>query len=307
MPGAYTHITMATEAGERRSLQHVAGFPRTAVAACGRYDRFVELGSVSPDYPYLDLMSGSAKQWADTMHYDRTGDMIKAITRRVRQMEGEQQRKCLAWLLGYASHVTMDVTIHPVINLRVGPYEANKTQHRICEMNQDVHIFRTRMNLNVTLAEHFDQGLNQCTGSDGGLDADIRALWLEALAEVHPDLFRENRPDPDSWHRWFRRGVDGIAENNFLAAISRHVAPGLGLNYQQNVEPSYVENLAVPNGGAMHFDEIFEAAKANVQRIWLAVAKGALGQGDDFETVLGQWDLDTGQDAATKRFVFWDA
>ena len=57
----------------------------------------------------------------------------------------------------------------------------------------------------------------------------------------------------------------------------------------------------------MHFDDIFEQAKDNVQRIWLVVSNGALGINDEFEDVLGYWNLDTGLDAATNKFVFWDA
>ena len=41
------------------------------------YFRFCELGAVSPDY-YLDILHHDAAPWADRMHYERTGDMIKA-------------------------------------------------------------------------------------------------------------------------------------------------------------------------------------------------------------------------------------
>lgn len=309
MPGAYTHITMSNVAGERRSLRKIAGFPKDAIIACGQFDRYCELGSVSPDYPYLNLLSDDAKVWADTMHYERTGDVIKAGVRRVRQMHGDQQKKCLAWLLGYAAHVTMDVTIHPVINLRVGEYEANKTQHRICEMNQDVYIFHNRMNLKLGLAEHLDQGIGRCSNAAGAFDEDISALWAGILAEVHPDQFAGNRPEPADWHSWFKRAVDGIAESNFLSAISRHIAPNLGLAYPplDALDETFIEALEVPGGKRMHFDDIFEKAKDNVQRIWLVVSNGALGISDEFEDVLGYWNLDTGLDAATNKFVFWDA
>ena len=57
-------------------------------------------------------------------------------------MEGEEKRKRLAWLFGYAAHVTMDVTIHPIVELKVGPYAENKRAHRVCEMHQDEQMAR---------------------------------------------------------------------------------------------------------------------------------------------------------------------
>ena len=75
------------------------------------------------------------------MHYERTGDMVKAGIEFIRGLSGEEKRKALAWLFGYTAHVITDATIHPVVELKVGPYAENKTDHRICEMNQDAYIF----------------------------------------------------------------------------------------------------------------------------------------------------------------------
>ena len=38
----------------------------------------------------------------------------------------DAQQKGLAWLLGYCAHVATDVTIHPVVEMKVGPYDENK-------------------------------------------------------------------------------------------------------------------------------------------------------------------------------------
>jgi hypothetical protein len=146
MPGAYAHLTIANLLQNPVRLENIDGFPLQAIPTVLRYGKYIELGSVSPDYPYLALSDVNASVWADKMHYIQTGQMIHAGIKAIRLQPAEVQNKLLAWLLGYASHVIADVTIHPIIELKVGPYAQNKTAHRVCEMHQDVYIYR-RMNL----------------------------------------------------------------------------------------------------------------------------------------------------------------
>ncbi len=304
MPGAYTHITMANQASEPRALRGITAFSPSAIEACGRWLGFCELGAVSPDYPYLHVGSEASKRWADKMHYERTGDVIKTVVRRLRSMRGTAREKGLAWVLGYTAHVVMDVTMHPVVNLKVGPYEENKTAHRICEMNQDVHIFQS-LGLSVRLCEHLDTGIRRCVSATGGLDEDIRELWTEALTTVHPDDAASNPPDPDTWHKRFGQIVDSIESTGLFEPISRHVASGLGIFYpkETEIDVQYIKKLPTPAGPPIDFDALFARAKTNVHHIWTAVASGVEGD-DAFEIMLGDWNLDTGEDMSG-RLVFW--
>lgn len=78
------------------------------------------------------------------MHYDFTGKMITVGADLIRKMDrGTEKRICIAWLMGYAAHVVTDVSIHPIVKLKVGDYAENKTDHRICEMNQDAYIYES--------------------------------------------------------------------------------------------------------------------------------------------------------------------
>ena len=72
MPGSYAHITLVNQASEKRGPQKIIGFPREAVRCCWPTAEFLELGCISPDYPYLDVISGDLKKWADSMHYTHT-------------------------------------------------------------------------------------------------------------------------------------------------------------------------------------------------------------------------------------------
>ncbi len=306
MPGAYAHITLVNELREPQRLEKISGFPTEAISALLDHFKFCELGAVSPDYPYLALTDPSAAQWADAMHYERTGQMIHAGVRRLLDFEGEARRKGLAWLLGYTAHVATDVTIHPVVELKVGPYAENKKNHRICEMNQDAHIFQ-RLNLGeIGLSEHLDSGICACGKSPKKLDPDIRALWEAMLREVHGARFAKTPPVIDNWHGGFRLAVDEIAEEgNHLMPIARHVAVGQGLTYPavEGIDPQYIKNLRIP-GGHADYDEIFGRAIKNVAEIWALVAKGVFDGDRTYVARIGDWNLDTGKDA-NDQYVFW--
>jgi hypothetical protein len=306
MPGAYAHLTLVNLAREPARLEANPAFPLAAIAALGKYLKYLELGAVSPDYPYLAIGSGNAKQWADLMHYDRTGEVVHAAVGRIRTMGDSEKPKALAWLLGYAAHVVADVTIHPVVELKVGTYDENKGAHRTCEMHQDAWIFR-RLNLGgIGISEHLDSGVCACgsTTDPKRIDPVIEQLWSGALRDVHPWPTNASAPDLNLWHAGFRRVVDSI-EDLALLPIARHVAPGLGIGYPSfdKVETQYISALKTPEG-PMHYDAIFDRAIANVVAKWAAVARGALGIDKDYLTAIGNWNLDTGKDAGGK-FALW--
>lgn len=308
MPGAYTHMTLVNFASAPVRLDQVEGFPLGAKRALGRYLKYCELGVVSPDYPYLDLASSDSKGWADAMHFRTTDQVIKAAIARLITMNGAAKEKGLAWLLGYAAHVTMDVTLHPVINLKVGDYETHKREHRVCEMNQDVHIYQ-RLGLGSTrLSEHLDSGIASCRSEDGGLDPDIRDLWGHALATAYPAEFAAAAPQFDAWHRRFKFMVDKIAdEGQWLQALSRHVlGADLGVTYPapEDLDPQFIKGLETPAGRRMDFDDLFDMATDNVTRVWTWVARGVLDGDVSYLTEIGDWNLDTGKDRAG-RTVFW--
>ncbi len=307
MPGTFAHITLVKQMTGH--LDGIAGLPTGAKTAYLDYAKYCELGSVSPDYPYLALGDGDALQWADNMHYIRTGEMILSGTRALAAMgPGGTRDKCLAWLLGYAAHVAMDVTIHPIIQLKVGPYAQNKTDHRICEMHQDAYIY-LRLNLDeIGLAEPLRAGIAACgaPGDDGALDPDIAGLWRTMLAEVYPGTFAQAPPDIDSWHRGFVSVIDAIEEGQRLLPLARHLGVDSGLTYPavDNIDDQYISALETPET-PMDYDTIFDRAAANVGAVWSWVGRDVLNEdGNLVEDNIGDWNLDTGRDE-NGDLVFW--
>lgn len=55
MPGAFAHITAVNEASANNALMKL-NIPQEAKKALAQNKRYLELGCVSPDYPYLALM-----------------------------------------------------------------------------------------------------------------------------------------------------------------------------------------------------------------------------------------------------------
>lgn len=309
MPAAYAHITLVNILQESQRLERIPGFPTEAISALLLYAKFCELGAVSPDYPYLEIFNTRAKQWANKMHKTLAGYMIQNGAGLLQRMDGEPKRKGLAWLLGYASHVIADATIHPIIEIKVGDYENHKTPHRICEMHQDAYIFPRRMNLGpIGLSEFLDSGIAMCCDpkTPSRLDQDISILWKEMFRRVYPSGTSLNPPDPDKWHLWFKIGIDNIAEEgNRLLPIARHVAANAGLVYpaESEVEKDYIENLETPNG-RLNYEDLFGVAIENISRGWRDVAQVALGSDPSQLAWIGNWDLDTGRNEKGD-FVFW--
>ena len=309
MPGAYAHITLVNELRTPARLDRLPDFPDAAKRAVMRHFKFCELGAVSPDYPYLAVLSGDAAGWADRMHYERTGEMIAAGAREVAAMlPGVERDRALAWLLGYAAHVATDMTLHPVVELKVGPYADNRRAHRVCELHQDAYVFQ-RLNLGpVGLAEHLDAGIWACCDApdSGRLEPAVVHLWRRMLATAHPDAYRAAEPDPDGWHRAFRRVLDRVEEGACLIPAARHLAVDCGLTYPDpgEIDPQYIAALAVPGGGRLHYDAIFDQAVDMVGLLWSAIARSVFESGGVRLAALGDWNLDTGRDAAGD-YVMW--
>lgn len=306
MSGAYTHISIVNDA---RATAKDAGLRKSTLKAIGLHLHFVELGCVSPDYPYL-AFDRDQTVWADAMHYTSTAAFVRAAVKLVSTSEPEIQPKLIAWLLGVSAHIATDMTIHPVVERKVGPYQGNESAHRQCEMHQDAYIFPKVVGVGPTnLSEHMASGIGRCfdASDKGRLDADISSIWTTALNQTYPTLTAQTPAEPDSWHQGFKKVLLTLAKANQLLPFARHVGTGLGLTYpdQTKIDPQFIEDLSTPEG-KMHFDDIYQRALNNVLAVWKglddALSKGGSPELDSLE----DWNLDTGRSVSTGRLVFWE-
>lgn len=308
MAGAYAHLTLVNQARETARLES-AGLPDAAIAALLAHFKYCELGAVSPDYPYLCL-ENTQHPWADHMHYQHVGLTVTSGARAVLELTGDEREKAFVWLLGYAAHVVTDMSIHPIVELKVGPYAANKTAHRICEMHQDAYIFQ-RLDLGeIGVAEYLAQGIADCCAPEHAkaLDPTVTALWRKMLQTAHAQAFAQLAPDFNAWHHGFNVMVNKIAEEgNHLLPISRHVAVSLGLTYPslKTLDPQYLVNLKTPLG-RQSYDQVFDFALNNVLAMWKQLADFVFS--DITAPVISlasqEWDLDTGRNQENS-YVYW--
>lgn len=303
MPGAFAHMTMVLTA---KRLMKLGGLSSTAHRAISGLTKYAELGAVSPDYPYLSLFDGATDEWADMMHYERTGDIIREGARILQGFpDGVVKRRCLAWLMGYAAHVVTDVTIHPVVKLKVGDYQGHETEHRVCEMHQDAFIYETLNVGGITDTEHLKGGICSC-GTNDAIDPDVKALWMGMLEAVHPEVFARNPPDIDKWHRNFKRVVDKIAdEGGWLPGFVMRFIANQGFLYfpAEVVDDQFIKGLEVPGGSKMDYGDIFQNAAENVADAWLEISR-FVESGEDIAMVQN-WNLDTGVNLVSGDITFW--
>lgn len=317
MPGAYTHITIARLLTAGNSLRSPK-IPKEARRALLKYAEFCHMGAISPDYPYLRLIKGkkAAETWANSMHH-KYGTLTKENVLHIginylKKLVGDKQSKCLAWFLGYASHIVADVTCHPVTNLLVGDYEAdNQIAHRVSEMDQDVYIFKTMVKGDVRKSEHIKNVIGSCADSTNKkkIDPDIERMWRHMLSKTFPKIYEKFELDIHGWHRAVQVFLDDFAEE--LSIIpSRHIRGSFeerGIAYPrfEDIDRSkYIDNLKTPKG-MKTYDQIFNHAKRNVVKVWKLISQGIFLGDETYKEKIKVWNLDTGQEVKTPK-VMWE-
>lgn len=309
MAGCFTHIMVAKKLVEE-SRNFNSGQLLGLSRIMRKWSNYVMLGAVSPDMPYLAL----ASEWADKFHYVKTAEIIRRGIRGLfnKSFDDVADQKCLAWLLGYASHVVTDLYIHPIIEKCVGPYAKNKRAHRKCEMSQDVFIVKHKLGLTLCKCELLDHTIKTCTetGEEAGfagipgLDPVIVNFWTGLLTAVYG---KDPAPSPDRWFIRFSAAIDKFSENSrkFPFVTRTILSKGVGLVYPTTPKKSFVEGLVQPLGNAKNFDKIFDADVAKVVEIVKEI-QSAIRSSDDSLFTLPDGNLDTGMrlDDISKS-IFW--
>jgi hypothetical protein len=325
MAGGYTHLTLVRSAirlGRRKipALKDVLD----------HWGRFAYLGGVSPDYPYLGLDA----DWADLMHKGKADRMIKCAMpllhrARIDHPDAQEWRQQFAWLLGFVSHIIADVAIHPVVNIRVGKYEVNKAAHRLCEMNQDVWIYKEITGLDLHVSDNMKGAIRSC-GTAIDLNDHVEALWKTCLEETFAP--RQIQDDQiDKWHAFFIKLVDLAEVGRKIPVFGRHMASGAYAYPANNeLDQSYFAKVKVPvsasvkntvdpdnidfgqpqdRGRPSSFSAIFKKTRGHILEAWTVLSDDLFGDdthlGVDHMTTFGDWSLDTGVDNHRKKLRLW--
>jgi hypothetical protein len=278
---------------------------------------FVHLGSVGPDYPYLDFLQPRQKLWADHMHYDFTGDLIVTIAEKLLKSsrQGIDQDSFaipFCWFLGYLSHVTADLVVHPIVENIVGPYNGNETQHRHCEMIQDVFIYnKIRKGAEIEHSQLI-KSLNNCSdpGDDDKIHPLLRQFWDETLDVHFPADHGTTNPDIDKWHDQFEDWLGIAGKPTFVGRI---LDPDNKFTYKKSSKitakerESFITSLPLPGGTNGNYEiDVFPKAVGHVLDRWTSFSKGISGGSlDSFISGISNCNLDTGRDKKTGKLVYW--
>ena len=303
MPGAYAHITLL-----HRSLSHhlaTGSLSATTSNALDRWRSHAELGAVSPDYPYL----AGHTVWSDRMHHEATDAMLHHGLQALPQLAPAPRERATAWLMGYAAHMVADMTIHPVINALVGPYEENKAAHRSCEMHMDAMAFGQLGLGDVGLSDHLTKNLAACCAPDDprALDPDITALWTYMLGLSHPGAAAADPPRPAQWHQGFLVVMDAIRETNRLVPFARRLGVNAHLDYPmpQSIDPRWVTRLPTPQG-PMDYGPLLDLALQRIGAFWTDMDAVISGADPGRLAALSPWNLDTGLSTGPRpHLVCW--
>lgn len=316
MPGAYAHITLASSLVNKQELKARDNLDQRARKAVRLYGEYMILGCMSPDFPYLAITDFSSSEWADLMHVN-SGAMLKHGIDLLKDYDGSDRRKGLAWLMGYAAHVGGDLTIHPVLSLNGCNYETHPAEHRTCEMHQDAFIF-PRLNLGgIGLAEYMPKVVGACRDheDEDEIDPIIEQIWRHMLERSFPTEYQANKPDIDIWFSQFKGIVDKIAgAGNHLFDWGRQIAAAKGFVYpdQHQIDRArYISSLTTPDGTDRHYEDLFEMARQNTYDIWDIISAGLFGPNapgaGTHHSKIKDWNLDTGLDGAgtDAKSVYW--
>ncbi|MDX9960680.1 MAG: zinc dependent phospholipase C family protein [Aliarcobacter sp.] len=311
MAGAYAHLTVVNKAFTESELEEL-GLSNDALIALADYSSFIELGSVSPDYPYLAITE-KHKKWADLMHLEmKTKSFILKGIAEVKAINDEEdKRRAFAWLCGLTGHIITDVVIHPVVELKVGTYEGNEAAHRNCEMHQDVYIYKKITGYGeISETEQLSLFGKECSneGNTDELNKTISLVWGKMLEVLSAKEYSINKPEFDTWHSRFHSLVSKIEETQNFPTISRHV---IGLDngtiypkFEEVDKKEFIENLKVPGNKTMHYDDIFNKAVSQVQQTWKALDEAIYGTKATHLEYFADWNLDNGRTSSGK-LEYW--
>ncbi len=309
MAGAFTHL-MISDTGKAWRQQ----LGKELWQLLNKHYRFLFLGSVSPDLPYLSLKTGGVN-WADVMHWEKTDSIFNAGYEELKaswNSGSETDRVKLVWLLGYVSHMVADATIHPVVKEIVGDYtDETRERHRICEMTQDSMVFFDHRNSEDVRYGEFADIVHYCKDSEHF--EGLMAFWKNLMEVSYPEKGEETHPG--LWFDTYCAAIDFADGSSVFSGLFRHAGPTKDFIYKTakeiiNKEPDnytdFFKAVKLPGGATANFESIFKKTVNNVVDAWKIIYDSLTTDAAPKKAVKC-WNLDTGVDMRSpdKEVTYW--
>lgn len=147
MPASITHELIAEEALDLLP----AGAKKTAAHA---FDHYI-LGAEGPDlFFFYKPLSGRKENLGRRLHRRQVYDFFTALTKTLPSFTGEEFEKCLAYSLGFCSHLAADTVFHPFVYNYLEANGSKNSVHQRIENDWDVYFLRELKSRSVIRHEY---------------------------------------------------------------------------------------------------------------------------------------------------------
>jgi hypothetical protein len=300
MPGPFAHFTLFQKAME--TFCYGSQWPKIQ-EMLGNYSEYGKLGSNSPDFPIVALDS----IWEEYLHADFASALIYPALQIIPTYPEEVRPKLITWFLGYLSHMVADAVIHPVVNLKVGPYEGHEKDHQMCEIYQDAFIYPDLGLGSVKKCNFLKHIIASCCHPDNRflLDPIICEFWKRICAT---GFSGKEVPFPDFWFAAYTTVVDQVVEESDWFHVRALAWLGEKEHLLQRspdeIDYSFIDSLVTTSGKIVRYDKIFEIAVQKTVIVWEIFSQAL----EDFSRLTfpltAQWNLNTGK-IVEPNFIFW--
>ena len=141
MPSSITHELIAKSA-----LALLTEEERTSVE---RAPDYYYLGAQGPDLLFFYEYFAGAKNFGKILHRGRLYEWFSAMHEELSRRTGEEREKCLAYALGFCTHLEADAAFHPFVYAYLEEKGLKKREHQRIENDWDVYFAATLEEKNV--------------------------------------------------------------------------------------------------------------------------------------------------------------
>lgn len=131
MPSVITHELIAKSAAALLPSEE-----RQAIAAAPDY---YYLGAQGPDLYFFYRPLDGKKNWGKVLHRGKIYRWFEALLSALKKRSGEERQKCLAYALGFCTHLEADGTFHPFVYSYLKEHKLKKKEHQRMENDWDVY------------------------------------------------------------------------------------------------------------------------------------------------------------------------
>ncbi len=135
MPSSITHELIAKSAAallSKEERQHISAAPD-----------YYYLGAQGPDLYFFYKPQQGKKNWGKILHRGRVYEWFCALIKALSSRTGEERDKCLAYALGFCTHLEADAAFHPFVYGYLKENKFKKSVHQRIENDWDVYFAAT--------------------------------------------------------------------------------------------------------------------------------------------------------------------